>query len=154
MASHLPIPAPPRTPTPPPEDDHLPGERLSGLGLEGFLISPARSTFDPRSLSPMDENFSPGRRYGGSMATNGGLLSSNPLSPTDTNSLYSAMSIESSPGSHPGNASIENSGKGMFNFQPTVLAQSPVSKSVVSPHSQVGRLSQATLANLYDFLIC
>lgn len=125
MASTLPfpIPAPPRTPTPPP-DDQPPGEHMAGLGLEGFSNSPAQSVFDPHSLSPMDENF-PGRRYG-SIASTGGF-SSNPLSPVDTNSLYSPMSIDSA-GSQ-GSALMEN-GKGAFNFQPTVLAKSPVTKSV------------------------
>lgn len=125
MASSLPfpIPAPPRTPTPPP-DDHPPGEHMAGLGLEGFSNSPAQSVFDPQSLSPMDENF-PGRRYGSITSTGG--LSSNPLSPVDTNSLYSPMSMDSA-GSQ-GSALMEN-GKGVFNFQPTALAKSPVTKSV------------------------
>lgn len=125
MASTLPfpIPAPPRTPTPPP-DDQPAGEDMAGLGLEGFSNSPARSIFDPQSLSPMDENF-PGRRYG-SIASTGGL-SSNPLSPMDTNSLYSPRSIDSA-GSQ-GSGLMEN-GKGVFNFQPTALAKSPVTKSV------------------------
>lgn len=125
MASTLPFPilAPPRTPTPPP-DDQPPGEQMAGLGWEGFANSPAQSVFDPQSLSPMDENF-PGRRYG-SIASTGGL-SSNPLSPMDTNSLYSPISMDSA-GSQ-GSALMEN-GKAVFNFQPTALAKSPVTKSV------------------------
>lgn len=126
MAATLsfPIPAPPRTPTPPSDDDQSSGGHMAGLGLEGFSNSPAQSVFDPQSLSPMDENF-PGRRYG-SIASTGGL-SSNPLSPMDMNSLYSPNSIDSA-GSQ-GSGLMEN-GKGVFNFQPTALAKSPVTKSV------------------------
>lgn len=97
---------------------------MAGLGLEGFSNSPAQSVFDPQSLSPMDENF-PGRRYGSIVSTGG--LSSNPLSPMDTNSLYSPISIDSA-GSQ-GSGLTEN-GKGAFNYQPTALAKSPVMKSV------------------------
>lgn len=46
----------------------------------------------------------------------------------DTNSLYSPMSIDSA--GIQGSAFMEN-GKGVFNFQPTVLAKSPVAKSSV-----------------------
>lgn len=134
MASHLPIPAPPRTPTPPPDDDQPPGDQIHGLGLEGFLISPSRSTFDPNSLSPMDENHTSGRRYG---ATSRGLTANSlGLSPmTDSSSLYSAFSIESGSGSQPNSGALveKTDGKGMFNFQPTSLAKSPVSKSVCFP---------------------
>lgn len=134
MASQLPIPAPPRTPTPPPDDGQPPGDQIHGLGLEGYLTSPARSTFDPNSLSPMDENYQSGRRYG---ATARGLTT-NPLaiSPmTDSSSLYSAFSIESSSESQPNTGVLveKTDGKGMFNFQPTSLAKTPVSKSVCSP---------------------
>ena len=127
MASSLPIPAPPRTPTPP-LDDQPAGENLAGLGLDGFLNSPAQSVFDPQSLSPMDEHF-PGSRYGSIAGT-----SPNPLSPADSVSLYSPMSVDSA-GSQ-GNTLMEN-GKGGFSFQPTTLAKSPVSKSVrlAPPHN-------------------
>ena len=134
MASHLPIPAPPRTPTPPPDDSPSLGDQIHGLGLEGWLISPARSTFDPNSLSPMDENYHSGRRYGA--ATRG--LTTNPLSMSsmsDSSSLYSASSIDSASGSQPNTGALleKTDGKGMFNFQPTSLAKSPVSKSVRFP---------------------
>lgn len=133
MASHLPIPAPPRTPTPPP-DDGQPGDQIYGLGLEEYLTFPARSTFDPNTLSPMDENYQSGRRYG----ANARGLTANPLgmSPmTDSSSLYSAFSIESSSASQPNTGALveKTDGKGMFNFQPTSLAKSPVSKSVCLP---------------------
>src|SRR5271170_6349909 len=58
MASGLPIPAPPRTPTPPtpiPEDD------ASGLNINGLpQIVNSTITFDPNALSPMTGTF-PGR---------------------------------------------------------------------------------------------
>lgn len=134
MASHLPIPAPPRTPTPPSDDGQLPGDQIYGLGLEEYMPSPARSTFDPSSLSPMDENYQSGRRYG---ATARGLTT-NPLgmsSMTDSSSLYTAISIEGSSGSQLDTGALveKTDGKGMFNFQPTSLAKSPVSKSVCFP---------------------
>lgn len=131
MASHLPIPAPPRTPTPPSDDGQPTGDQLYGLGLEEYLTSPAQSTFDPNSLSPMDENYQSGRRYGAPARG----LTTNPLglSPmTDSSSLHSAFSIESSSGSQPNTGALveKTDGQGMFNFQPTSLAKSPVSKSV------------------------
>lgn len=122
MASNLPVPAPPRTPTPPP-DDQPQSEYLSGLGLDGFLNSPAKSSFDPNSLSPMDENF-PTRSH---RSTNG--MGPPPLlapSPTDTNSL-SPMSIDSA-GSQ--TSVMVEDGKGVFQFQPTTLSKSPITKSV------------------------
>src|ERR1700730_4924965 len=55
MASSLPIPAPPRTPTPPtpiPEDD------LSGLNINGLpQIVYSSVSSDPNSLSPMTGTF-------------------------------------------------------------------------------------------------
>ena len=131
MASNLPIPAPPRTPTPPPEDDY---QENSGMGIDGYLNSPAKSTFDPNSLSPMDENFPIGR-YGSapsfppSSAASG---SSNPLSPIDPNvsAPYSPMSLDSAGSA--GSVMTENS-KGVFKFQPTSLSTSPIAKSVSLP---------------------
>lgn len=119
MAFTLPIPAPPRTPTPPPEDQPQ-GEHVLGLGLDGFLNSPAKATFDPSSLSPLDETFH-AARYG-SMGP-----PPNPLGSIDTNSFYSRMSIDSA-GSQ--SSTVMEDGKGVFQFQPTTLAKSPVSKSV------------------------
>lgn len=128
MASILPIPAPPRTPTPPPEDQYQPhGDHISGLGLEGFLNSPVTSGFNPNSLSPMDENF-PGRRYGSTLAMGPPPPPPlNPLSPTDSNSLYSPMSLDSA-GTQ--TSMLIEDGKGVFQFQPTTLSKSPITKSV------------------------
>ncbi|KAI1997148.1 cation diffusion zinc membrane transporter Zrg17 [Ophidiomyces ophidiicola] len=53
MASNLPIPAPPRTPTPPPED--------AGMTSGGSsYASPMQSAFDFNSLSPMVDTFASG----------------------------------------------------------------------------------------------
>ncbi|KAF2678429.1 cation efflux family protein-like protein [Lentithecium fluviatile CBS 122367] len=58
MASGMPLPVPPRTPTPPPDDDAVP----AGLGFEGQL-SPANLGFNTNALSPMSATFPP-ERYG------------------------------------------------------------------------------------------
>ncbi|KAL6721621.1 cation diffusion zinc membrane transporter Zrg17 [Lecanora helva] len=108
-----PIPLPPRTPTPPPEDE----------SPNGFQGSPIKSTFDPTSLSPMDENF-PVTRYA---SAPGFATTTLPLNSGDTNSVYSPMSIESN-GSYGGNLSAEDA-KGVFNFQPASMAKAPVTKS-------------------------
>lgn len=120
MASELPIIAPTRSATPPPEGYDNP---VLGLGLDGYLNSPVKSVFDPHSLSPMDENFPVGR-YGSAQAYSAQPL--NPLSPSDTNSLHSMRSASSisSPNT------ISEDGKGAFNFQSVSLAKSPVTKSV------------------------
>ena len=91
-----------------------------GLGLDGFLNSPAKATFDSSCLSPLDETFH-AARYG-SMGP-----PPNPLSSIDPNSFYNRMSTDSA-GSQSG--LIMEDGKGAFQFQPTTLAKSPVSKSV------------------------
>lgn len=59
MASNLPMPLPPRTPTPPPDED-APQEPV-GLGLEGEL-STGGLGFDPNALSPMSATF-PSKQY-------------------------------------------------------------------------------------------
>ncbi|KAI4258551.1 MAG: hypothetical protein LQ352_001186 [Teloschistes flavicans] len=121
MASELPIIAPTRSATPPPDSQ----DDLVNGGLDGFLHSPVISAFDPRSLSPMDENFPVGR-YGSAQAYSAQPL--NPLSPSDANSLYSVKSMNSV--SSRGSISADD-GKGVFNFQPTTLTNSPVTKSSV-----------------------
>ncbi|KAL8657587.1 MAG: hypothetical protein Q9226_001775 [Calogaya cf. arnoldii] len=120
MNSELPIIAPTRSATPPPEGQ---GNMLNGLELDGYVNSPVKSAFDPRSLSPMDENFPVGR-YGSAHAYS---AQPTPLSPLDTNSLYS-MRVPNSAGSL---SSLSDDGKGIFNFQSTTLAKSPITKSSV-----------------------
>ncbi|KAL5117561.1 cation diffusion zinc membrane transporter Zrg17 [Pleosporales sp. CAS-2024a] len=53
MASHMPLPVPPRTPTPPPEADAPPA---GGLGYEGDL-SPGRMRYAANALSPLSATF-------------------------------------------------------------------------------------------------
>ncbi|TKA77675.1 hypothetical protein B0A49_02197 [Cryomyces minteri] len=80
MADSMPIPLPPRTPTPPPDDESEP--HVIGLGLGGLEeVSGRKSSINPDSLlSPLSGTFA--ARHDSSQA----------LSPTDTNSLYSPMS--------------------------------------------------------------
>ncbi|CAO1599541.1 cation diffusion zinc membrane transporter Zrg17 [Xanthoria calcicola] len=120
MASELPIIAPTRSATPPSEGQD---EMLNRLQLDGYLNSPVKSAFDPKALPPMDENF-PAGRYGSSYAYS---AHPTPLSSLDTNSLYS-MRVPNSAGSL---SSLSDDGKGIFNFQSTTLAKSPITKSSV-----------------------
>ncbi|KAJ4305444.1 cation diffusion zinc membrane transporter Zrg17 [Kalmusia sp. IMI 367209] len=57
MASEMPLPVPPRTPTPPPEDHVAP----VGLGFENQL-SPTKLGFNTNALSPLSATF-PSDRY-------------------------------------------------------------------------------------------
>ncbi|KAL1862378.1 cation diffusion zinc membrane transporter Zrg17 [Paecilomyces lecythidis] len=102
-ASTLPIPRPPRTPTPPSDDPTDPDP------------SPG-ATYDRNSLSPMVDLYRPGE------ATES--TSMNTLSPT--RSLHSAMSVDTP-------ASVQSStgdgASGPFNFKPMTMAKSPVIKS-------------------------
>ncbi|KAK7717852.1 cation diffusion zinc membrane transporter Zrg17 [Botryosphaeria dothidea] len=63
MASDMPIPVPPRTPTPPPEDQQPPvGLGLPDTQLDRDALSPMSATFPPQqlgSLSPSSANLSP-----------------------------------------------------------------------------------------------
>ena len=119
-----PIPAPPRTPTPPPKNG--PAD-MAGLGLDGIgdLLSPTRELYDPRALSPMSENFTV-RKYSTSPAITLSSSSSQPLSPTSPNAIYGSISDTS--GSNT-STSLQDS-KGPFNFQPMSLSKSPITKSV------------------------
>lgn len=99
---------------------------VNGLGLDGYLNSPVKSAFDPKSLSPMDENFPVGR-YGSAHAYSAQATPLNPLSPLDANSLYSTRV----PNSASSLTSMStDDGKGIFNFQSAPLVKSPVTKSV------------------------
>lgn len=110
-----PIPLPPRTPTPPPDDDE---------GLERFENSPPKSAYDSSCLSPMDENFSL-NRYG---PTPGFHTTTLPLSTSDSNSMYSPMSVDSN--GSVGSTTLVEDTKGVFNFHPAPLAKAPVARSV------------------------
>ncbi|OJD21425.1 hypothetical protein ACJ73_07232 [Blastomyces percursus] len=91
MAETLPLPIPPRTPTPPSDDDPS-----SGPG--SFTVISSMESYDRNTLSPMVNTF----------AASGTLDSSH----------NSAM------------GSTENM-QGPFNFKPTALAKSPITKSNV-----------------------
>lgn len=101
----MPIPAPPRTPTPPSDD----GSPQGGLGLDGIPYATTSEVFyDPNSLSPAD----PDAHFGSMSAT---MISS-----ASGSSGYGAGSMDSG----------KSDGSGPFNFQTTTLAKTPVIKSV------------------------
>jgi hypothetical protein len=105
MASNLPIPQPPRTPTPPPDDPSIAPDH-SGLGGQ-----------DKDSLSPLVDTLPPLRNS--SIAED-----STRLSPT-------RASFNLSPSDNaPQNGQGDNGSPGPFNFQTTTMAKSPVVKSV------------------------
>lgn len=98
MASSLPIPAPPRTPTPPPDEQQS--------------YQPADQLFNPNALSPMAPISAIEHTRESSMNP------SSPMSPT-----FPSASSD-------GQANVKTDDPNPFNFQPTVLAKSPVVKSV------------------------
>ena len=117
MASGMPIPAPPRTPTPPPEDD----EKPVGLGLDQ-PYSPARLRFNPDALSPLSATFPPERLS--TLGGPGASMSQRPtpstiFSPASSTFPYSPMSAMGG-GSENGTPSLSGSEKvqNPFNFQP------------------------------------
>ena len=118
----MPIPHPPRTPTPPPEEAP---SQTAGLGLDGMadLLSPSHIAFDPHALSPMRENFQV-HSFNTPFSPS---LSTIPLSPSSPNTAYSSTN-GSSKSSNTG--SLLQDDQGPFNFQPMPLAKSPVTKSV------------------------
>lgn len=107
MASTMPIPAPPRTPTPPPDDN----QTQSGPGVDGIPYAIQREIlYDPNSLSPADPD------------ANFGSMSAKMFSAAgaDPNSVYTTMSVDTG----------TSDGSSPFNFQTTTLAKSPMVKSV------------------------
>ncbi|KAL9101822.1 MAG: hypothetical protein Q9163_002969, partial [Psora crenata] len=116
-ASNRPIPLPPRTPTPPP-DDHL----------DDFSNSPIKSAYDPTALSPMDENYHASRN--GSIPAF--VTTTLPLQEHDTNSIYSPMSAASNENGYMNQSKRPSSltageADGVFNFQPASMAKAPLS---------------------------
>ncbi|KAB8263477.1 cation efflux family protein family [Aspergillus pseudonomiae] len=105
MASNLPIPLPPRTPTPPPDDPPSAQDNSSRLDAQ-----------DKDSLSPLVDTF-PLQR--------GSLNSEDPnrLSPTRASFALSPSDnvLQNSQG--------DNGSAGPFNFKTTTMAKSPVVKS-------------------------
>lgn len=113
MASSLPIPIPPRTPTPPPDDPPNVPALSEATSYEHLNTS---------RLSPLVDTFPP------------------PRSPSDAGSRDRLSPTKSSFGPSPVEAVPENGlyedGSGPFNFQTVTLAKSPVGKSVSLPMIQ------------------
>lgn len=101
MASILPIPCPPRTPTPPLED-------TSARHDMGSSTLASAALHDPDAFSPLEKT-----RFATSQ-------SEDLLSPT--RNLSNRSSVDNFP-------SIENGSAGPFNFKPTAMAKSAIMKS-------------------------
>lgn len=105
MASNLPLPLPPRTPTPPADDEHA-SQINSGIPIDRNSLSPLKASF---TKGIMDAEIR------------------NTLSPTK-----SSFNLATSP--EDAETPIENglgdTSAGPFNFNTTVMAKSPVIKSV------------------------
>jgi hypothetical protein len=112
-ASSMPIPVPPRTPTPP-MDEQL----NNGLGLEGVAsATPPRVTYNRNNLSPNKPDHPAG--YLGGMSA--------PLTSSNFDTFYTPLTSNNRGGSQ---SARSDDGSGPFNFEPTTLAKSPVAKSV------------------------
>src|SRR2546423_7204925 len=113
-ASLLPIPQPPRTPTPPMDE-----QESNGLGLDGVGgATPGRVTYNPQNLSPGRPDSSSSYYAGGFSA---------PLGLSNNDALYSPLT----PRNRSDSQSVRSDdGSGPFNFEPAALAKSPVVKSV------------------------
>jgi hypothetical protein len=117
MASNLPLPIPPRTPTPPSDEatDHYAAQINSGVTVDRDALSPLRDTF-PRSVS-----LDPG---------NGDRLS-----PTKSSFNLSPGPADSTPVQ---NGSSDSAAAGPFNFNTTAMAKDPVVKSVCLDRAHCG----------------
>lgn len=109
MASDMPIPVPPRTPTPPPEDQRPVGLGLPDDQLDRDALSPMSATFPSQSLSPSSANLSPH---------------------TPNSAYYTPQMTANSEVSTPQTASSE-APRNPFNFQPQqYVVGKPPAKSV------------------------
>ncbi|RDL31990.1 Uncharacterized protein BP5553_09392 [Venustampulla echinocandica] len=121
MASSLPIPAPPRTPTPPtPIREEADGLGIGGADRHGYSNVP----FDRNTLSPLTDTF-PGRF--GSMGS--------PMQPSGSSGSNTTMGQGRPPSS--------GGARNPFNFQTQTISDTPaVAKSVgQSPNNEYGFLS-------------
>lgn len=108
MASNLPLPVPPRTPTPPADESaHQHAQLNSGVSVDRDSLSPLVESF-PRSSSL--ETGTQGR-----------------LSPTKSSFNLSPLPDSTTSAQ---NGSSNMTAAGPFNFNTTVMAKSPVTKSV------------------------
>ena len=119
-----PIPLPPRTPTPPLDDQ-----------LAGFSNSPTKSVCDPSALSPLDENYPLHRN--GSLPTF--VTTTVHLSENDNNSIYTPASMDSHDGGRynelpKSNSLMVEDANGVFNFHSANMARAPVSAKSVRSH--------------------
>ncbi|KAG2415329.1 hypothetical protein HFD88_006520 [Aspergillus terreus] len=107
MASNLPIPLPPRTPTPPADDPLNGPDHTGGFGA---------AHHDQDSLSPLVDTFPPQR---------------SPLDTEDRNRLSpTRAAFNLSPSDTTAqNGPSESTASGPFNFKPMTMAKSPVVKS-------------------------
>lgn len=107
MASNLSLPIPPRTPTPPADDNHNDAANNPAVPIDRDALSPLRDTF-PKSVS-----LDPG--------------SQSLLSPTKASFNLNAGSVDMATST---NGSLDATPAGPFNFNTTVMAKAPVVKSV------------------------
>ena len=112
MASNLPLPIPPRTPTPPSDDgrDHHAPRMTPGVSVDRDSLSPLKESF-PRSIT-LDPT------------------PSDRLSPTKSSFSLSPRAADTSAVAQ--NGSSEANAMGPFNFNTTVMSKGPVVKSVGS----------------------
>ncbi|KAF9885109.1 Endoplasmic reticulum zinc transporter [Aspergillus nanangensis] len=103
MASNIPIPLPPRTPTPPPDDHPNASDQSANLDNQDTL-SPLVETFPPQRVALDTEDR-------------------NRLSPTRASFNLSPSDATAQTGQG------DNGASGPFNFQPMTMAKSPVVKS-------------------------
>lgn len=110
MASNLPLPIPPRTPTPPSDDatDRHAPQMNAGISVDRDALSPLRETF-PKSLA-LDAG------------------TQDRLSPTKASFNLSAGPADTVTPTQ--NGSSDSTPAGPFNFNTTVMAKGPVAKSV------------------------
>ncbi|KAL1301747.1 hypothetical protein AAFC00_005949 [Neodothiora populina] len=114
MADQLPLPIPPRTPTPISDDEHdLP--TASGLGIEGAYASPigTRYAFDPASSSPPSEVTRSGSARADMLSPTFSLAQS---SPNDAYSPLTPQSVSSEPAFQ--KVETRDSVANPFNFTP------------------------------------
>ena len=117
MASSMPLPVPPRTPTPPPDDHDEGTDHVAGLGFDNHL-SPGKRDYNPNALSPMSANFAYGN-LGPSDSVSQRATPSTVFSPSSATFPYSPASgvsgmTDTEPPSLNGSDNIQNP----FNFQP------------------------------------
>jgi hypothetical protein len=106
MASNLPLPIPPRTPTPPPDDQHT-STLNSGIPISRDSLSPLKASFSKGIMESESRGHLSPTKSSFNLAT----------SPEDAETPIQNGSVETTPA-------------GPFNFDTTVMAKSPVVKSV------------------------